>query len=257
MVAFDVRDFPNCKNQKVIQMKSYWMKREVQTKNNQQEYTYYIEEAPGYDRVSFVYGTKEGTCRVGLTVREENQECGFQEQLLTQCILDRTKSKKNPLKKPGFDPTRKGEYQWKNQAIAKTAEKHCEVLIHVQLGNEKWTTAEELTKALLHISYVMETAKTIKVGKKLDKKFNMIFMEKQPKQNQMVISNLNIFEILFQKNNPEFEKKAGNFRSLVSQILPDMFFCACDGKPQCGEMVGKSDSEIYKLIQQIIRPSSR
>ena len=218
MVAFDVRDFPNCKNQKIIQMKSYWMKREVKTKENQQEYTYYIEEAPGYDRVSFVYGTKEGTCRVGLTIREENQECGFQEQLLTQCILDRTKSKKNPLKKPGFDPTRKGEYQWKNQAIAKTAEKHCEVLIHVQLGNEKWTTAEELTNALLHISYVMETAKTIKVGKKLDKNFNMIFMEKQPKQNQMVISNLNIFEILFQKNNPEFEKKAGNFRSKYTRI---------------------------------------
>merc|ERR1719430_2162352 len=89
-----------------------------------------------------VLKTKESNIRFplrkqDLTQQKRNQNCGFDEVVLKLCFEDEGKQHKIPLKKTGFDPTKKGPYKWKNQKLAKEARKSCDVMVHAKFPDTK------------------------------------------------------------------------------------------------------------------------
>merc|ERR1711894_339952 len=114
----------------------------------------------------YAYGTKEGTCRMGMTLPGMGLErCGLQEHVLKHCFQDRGKEKKFPIQKPGFDPTKKGPYKWKISALAEDAKKNCDVMIHAKLIIKEGFAKEVMLSALPDISSAVEAAKISRFGK--------------------------------------------------------------------------------------------
>ena len=266
MVPFVAANFPECTNQRIIQHRMFWIQRENKVLDNKEEeqYVYYVYEAVGLEGVenglSFVYGSKDGTCSMGLTPIEGNQQCGFQEHLLKHCFQDRGKTTKNPLKKPGFDPRKKGPHQWNIQKLAKDASKHCNVMIHAELINREGSTDEEKLIALRDVSYVVDAAREARFGADgpdKEKSIDTVFLDikKGGKRTKMVITHLEVFNRVFRKNNPEFETRLGEFQLLLTRVLPDMFFCVCNGK--CASMDSESDMETNTIFQNLLKPNSK
>ena len=257
-VQFDITAFPHCTNQLLIQQKRFFIKREEKKIEGEKKYVYfavlYLAGNLDDDAMSIAYGTKEGTCRMGLTLKEVSQQCGFEEHVLKHCFQDRGKEKKLPLQKPGFDPTKKGPYQWKISALAKDAKKNCDVMIHAELINKEGSSEEEKLSALHDISCAVEAAKIARFGSSEDKVFDTVFLDikKSGKRKKMVITDLKIFSTVFRKNNPEFETRLGEFQLLLTRVLPDMFFCVCNGK--CASMDSESDMETNTIFQNLLKP---
>ena len=130
-VTIDITEFPHCTSMLVVQFQRFFIKREERKIEDENVYVYFATEQQvgnlDDDARSIAYGTKDGTCQMGLTPREINRQCGFEEYVLKHCFQVRGKEKKVPLQKPGFDPKKKGPYQWKIPALANHAFKHCDV----------------------------------------------------------------------------------------------------------------------------------
>ena len=191
---------------------------------------------------------------MGLTPNEINQHCGFEKYVLKACFQDRGKEKKLPLQKPGFNPTKEGPYKWKIPALAKDASTLCDVMIHAELINKDGPSDEEKLAALRDISYAVEAAKIARFGTNEEKLFDTVFLDIKTGgiRRKMVITDLKVFSTVFRQNNPEFATRLGEFQLLLTRVLPDMFFCVCNGK--CGKMAMESDPTTNVIIQNILKP---
>ena len=238
----------------------YFIKREEKKIKDEKGYVYFaVLNLLHNAAMSSAYGTKDGTCRMGETLPDIgsvfSQRCGIEEHVLKYCFQDRGKEKKVPLQKPGFDPTKKGPYKWKISALAKEAKKHCDVMIHAKLIDpEDISSKGEKLSALHDISSAVEAAKISRYGKNEEKVFDTVFLDikKSGKRKNMVITDLGIFSRVFRKNNPEFETRLGEFQLLLTRVLPEMFFCVCNGK--CGHLVSQSDEETKEIFRNILKP---
>ena len=185
-----------------------------------------------------------------LTALEMNENCGFEEQVLRYCFQDQGKQQKIPLKKPGFDPTKKGPNKWKIQKLAKEARKNCDVMIHAKLLNRE-KMPNDLMLALNDISHAVEAAKTARFGSSGEKSFDTIFLDPFENSDKMTIANLEVFNQLFPRHVPKFEGNQADFQRLVPRVLPNMYFCVCNDK--CKKLIGRSDLTTNKIIQDILK----
>ena len=128
-------------------------------------------------------------------------------------------------------------------------------MIHAKLIDpEDISSKGEKLSALHDISSAVEAAKISRFGKNGENVFDTVFLDikKSDNRKNMVITDLGIFSRVFRKNNPEFETRLGEFQLLLTRVLPEMFFCVCNGK--CGHLVSQSDEETNELFQNILKP---
>ena len=274
---FDIEDYPLCnQNNPVyrnIRNPTFFVKRKDPVGN--QAFVYFATENPAEGDPQTVaraiaYGTKEGKCTLGKTPQDKldettgdaepagiDENCGFEVHVLKNCIEDRGKAGKNPLKKPGFDPT-KGPYQRRDQEIAAEAFANCEVIIQAEITNyQPPADGEDATlPPLREISNIIFSAR-VKRDKPGSSKFDLVFVDKKGERDQMIITKMDYWKELFpdpwKEPTPEFTSQRRDYGRLLREIMPNMFLCACPSKNKwCSTIPSRGDSETSTLIATII-----
>ena len=218
-------------------------RREKTTDGKKDGFWYYVHQPDAYDPFSNVFGTKDGTCKLGIT-NPHSLECGFQSELLKACIEDRGKVPKLPMKNRGFDPTKGGQYKWKLQNEAKDARQHCWVIIHLQMHKH-----DDVVQSLLDLSHLIEAVKNANVGSP----FNIVFVDTKGSREAMIARQIEVFEQLFIKKRNDFVRQRDAYKPLIDEIFPDLFFCAGDGHEKLVGLIGKSDVATNNMIRNILR----
>jgi len=252
-IDFDVGKYPRCNNTLLIHNKRFFIQRKKIKKDGVEKYAYFAtEQSAGAfkDARSIVHGSKKGSCSLVSTARNKNQNCGFDEHVLKYCFQEEGKQQKIPLKKTGFDPTKKGPYKWKNQKLAKEAGKSCDVMVHAKLPYAKKLPTDLMT-ALNVISHAIEAAKMARFGSSGEKVLDTVFLDPYENSDKMTIANFDVFKKLFPRQNPKLEKNQALYKPLVPRVLPNMYFCVCNDK--CGKLIGKSDLKTNAIIQDILK----
>lgn len=252
-IEFDAGKYPQCNNTLLIHNQRFFIQRKKIKKDGVEKYAHFAtEQSAGKlkDARSIVHGSKKGSCTMVLTARNKNQNCGFDEHVLKHCFQEEGKQHKIPLKKTGFDPTKKGPYKWKIEKLAKEARKSCDVMVHAKLPyTEKLQT--DLMTALNVISHAIEAAKMARFGSSGEKLLDTIFLDPYENSDKMTIANFDVFKKLFPGQNPKLEKNQAVYEPLVPRVLPNMYFCVCNDK--CGKLIGKSDLKTNAIIQDILK----
>ena len=277
---FDIEDYPLCnQNNPVyrnIRNPTFFVKRKDPVGN--QAFVYFATENPAEGDPQTVaraiaYGTKEGKCTLGKTPQDKldettgdaepagiDENCGFEAQVLKYCIEDRGKRGNNPLSpKPGFNPT-KGPFKWRDQVIAEAAAKNCEVIIQAEMTNHQPPAdGQDATlpplREVSNIIFAADQAR-FKVGSSFIG-FNRVFVDRKAGRDQMTITNMDPWRLLFPDPfgapSLKFLSQRGNYGRLLRRILPNMFFCSCDSTNEwCSKIASQSDPETNNIITAII-----
>jgi len=252
-IDFDVEKYPQCNNTLLIHNQRFFVQRKKMKKDGVEKWAYFATEQEAgkiKDARSIVHGSRKGSCIMVSTARNKNQNCGFDEVVLKLCFEDEGKQHKIPLKKTGFDPTKKGPYKWKNQKLAKEARKSCDVMVHAKFPDTK-KLPTDLMASLNIISRTIEAAKMARFGSTGEKLLDTIFLDPYENSDKMTIANFDVFKKLFPRQNPKLEKNQAAYQPLVPRVMPNMYFCICNTK--CGKLIGKSDLKTNAIIQDILK----
>jgi len=246
-------DWRNCENRQLMpedmmddvsHNPSYYIKREPKGKNlnSKKDYIYYVvlnEADDQAKQLSSVRGTKQGTCQLGETKPATNKNCGFQKELLKQCFLDRGKQK-------GFDPT-KGNKEWSDKEIAKTARAECTSIVQFDLNHAQQMFEET--------SYALAAAQ--------ETKLNLIFSDKDKDPNSdmksMFVSKVSELVNIYPMDKHRLEdmkkKKGADMGSLLNKLY-ELYFCSWtsdkpDDQKKKAEIISKNDPSTKTILDRL------
>ena len=259
-IAWDRNRFNNtCENAEfinpAIQKKDYWVKRDPEGDNKRDEYSYFVvlSEGHGMDQgKAFVIGTKKGKCKLGRSPRQEDKDCGFQEELLKQCFNDRGKKAAGK----GFDPTSSsnGRNKWSDQKVAKLARKHCNSIIHFELNGPQ--------DALMATAHAIAAAQQANIDG--EHEINMVFSDKKAGMEKMFIKKSKELAILFPDDRTQMEQKLAKpedmekMKKLLEKIN-DLFFCSWNKNEETekAKLIATSDpatNVFYDAVKAVMQP---